>query len=490
MKKNIIIFVFILICISSLLEAETGEEKLHAYIENQMIFALYPYDGWSDINLRDEKNYYPMREGQKTIAWGADIEEPNDTTGDTPGFYYSYQMIAHGIAEGLYTNDHYTDDDVSGSFLNHYQQRVIWNYSDSEITVTIDCPSDFMFVSQSDTSYKRPFVLYLIPNYESVDNPGAGGTGKINRDFILVDNPSPHEIKFGDSPDKEYINIWFDLIIGLPGEMDDNGVTYNNVYYPLSDATDYTAEVTIHMEWNLEYTVQRRGCTSVGSPTSPWEDEYTSSISVNRTITIPFSGYCSFEAPAESVGSLYISTTTESQNINLNPDYIEPVKVADISYLYNFGHGDQIGDVTEDVNKTWLFLSASPDPWSNSDSNIFRMYHVSAGSEADEYNSNPFMVYVEDTDGSNQYVEFTGNEDAYDFSPVTAVGGSSDFIKTKCNNEKSRSDSYSGGTYHPVQYYHYHSFDGEVWVEVMPQTDLMAAGRYIGDIYVHVIAEE
>ena len=118
------------------------------------------------------------------------------------------------------------------------------------------------------------------------------------------------------------------------------------------------------------------------------------------------------------------------------------------------------------------------------------MYHVSAGSEADEYNSIPFMVYVEDTDGSNQYVEFTGNEDAYDFSPVTAKGGSSDFIKTKCNNEKARSAYSSEDVDHPVQYYHYHSFDGEVWVEVIPQTDLMAAGRYIGDIYVHVIAEE
>ena len=479
MKKNIIIFVFILICISSLLEAKSGEEKLHDYIENDMIFALYPYDGWSDINLRDEKNYYPMREGQGTIGWGGDIEDTNDTTSNKPKLYYSYQMIAHGIAEGLYTNDRYTGDDED--------DRVLWNYSNSKMTVTIDCPSDFMFVSQSDTSYKRPFVLYLIPNYESVGDPGAGGTGKIDRDFILVDNPLPHEIKFGDNPSDEYVNIWFDLIIGLPGEMDDNGVTYNNVYYPLSDATDYTAEVTIRMEWELKYTVQRReriwGIYR-------WVDDHEATKSIVRTITIPFSGYCSFEEPTESVGSLYINTTVESQNINLNPDFIEPVKVADISYLYNFGHGAQIGDVNEDVNKTWLFLSASPDPWSNSDSNIFRMYHVSAGSEADEYNSIPFMVYVEDTDGSNQYVEFTGNEKAPDFSPVTAKGGSSDFIKTKCNNEKARSAYSSEDVDHPVQYYHYHSFDGEVWVEVMPQTDLMAAGRYIGDIYVHVIAEE
>lgn len=475
MKKRILTVLIFAFCISMGISAGELADIVYEELSNEILMALYPYNGSYDVNLRDGE-HYPARDENSSVSFDGASGKPATGSEDSSK-YFDFQMVAHGIIEG-----------IPIGFLNaerHLNDGTIYRVRDFRVpsmTITVDCPSDFMFVSQSDTSYKRPFELYVIPKYSHGNRVADEAVKEVNP--ILIDDSLPHSIDYpAANPSGDYAGLWFDLILGLPGEMDDNGVTYKNVYYPLSDATDYTALVNITIEWEVNYNID------VYWAFRGWKHDDSGTFTLRQTISIPFSGYCSFEAPAESVGSLYISTTTESQNINLNPDYIEPVKVADISYLYNFGHGDQIGDVTEDVNKTWLFLSASPDPWSNSDSNIFRMYHVSAGSEADEYNSIPFMVYVEDTDGSNQYVEFTGNEDAYDFSPVTADGGSSDFIKTKCNNEKSRSDSYSGGEYHPVQYYHYHSFDGEVWVEVMPQTDLMAAGRYIGDIYVHVIVE-
>ena len=496
MKKIVLLITLILVGFSSLLTAATGEEKLENFINDTMLFVLYPHDGSYDINLRDVNHYYPERKDGATVVWGGDNEEPEPSIAGQSGSYYQFQMVAFGILEGFYVSHSFEDDDDSGNTM----YRVTWDYENKSfppIEVTVDCSSDFKFVSQSDTSYKRPFELYLIRNYESVNAPGAG-SGQTERTVIKINDSSPHDVEFVGSANNEYVNLWFDLIVGLPGEMDDNGVLYENIYYPLSDATDYTAEVTITMEWEMEYQLQRRDKGPLGVLWQDWYNVDSGTKRIFKTITIPFSGYCSFSAPEESVGSLYISTTAESQNINLNPDYVSPVKVADISYLYNFGSGvpgsyKPVYEENEN-NRAWLFLSASPDPWSNSESNHFRMYHVEAGSNADEYNSVPFMVYVEDTDGSGQYVEFSGNAEAYDFIPTG--GASDDFIRTECNFGKSRSeyrfwdwDKFDYVT-NPEQRYHYHSFDGEVWVEVTPEVDIMAAGRYVGDIYVHVIAED
>ena len=453
-----LIFLLVMLVLSSVLFADYNKSDL----DNQFNMALFPYNGSNNINLRNVEGY-PVRNEDTVIKHSED--------------YFDYHMIAHGIIEGIPMSE-------GGDWINGLLRYHIVYDEVPSMTVSFSCSNDFMFVSQSDSSYRRPFYLYLLPKSARGDEKGYSAYPDPGTKPILINGNVTKPIEF-DPPETsgDWGSIWFDIIIALPGVMDDNGVTVDNIYYPLSDNDDYTAEVSITISWELTCDVERAGLGGQW-----WTKAATDqTVSFSRTITLPFSGYCSFEEPteSESVGSLYISTTTESQNINLNPDFIEPVKVADISYLYNFGHGTQIGNVSEDVNKSWLFLSASPDPWSNSDSNIFRMYHVSAGSDADEYNSIPFMVYVEEVNGAkNQYVEFLGNNDAYDFTP-TGKGTSDNFIETEHHNDQSRFPY--GNT--DTQYYHYHSFEGEVWVEVMPQTDLMAAGRYIGDIYVHVIVE-
>ena len=457
--KKIIWALTLFILISASLFAGGSAEDIENETRRNALVACYPYDGSFDVNLRDGN--YPVRTEGSNISFNEANGKPVQGAGNNPSEYYDFQMIAHAILEG-----------VSLSYSTCYVESL----ENFDMIVTVDCPSDFMFVSQSDPSYKRPFVLYAIPNGAVGDRLAVGNESVTP---YLIDDSASIPLDFPvNTTDGDYATFWVDFLLALPGEVDDNGVLYDNVYYPLSDATDYTAEVTITVEWKLDKV--------------PASDGDTVNLSFEKTFTVPFSGYCSFSAPEESVGSLYISTTAESQNINLNPDYVAPVKVADISYLLNLGHGKSSEFIPVGNNedrKAWMFFSASPDPWSNLENNHFRMYHVEAGSNTDEYNSVPFMVYVEDTDGTNQYVEFTGNAKAGDFSPV--VGGTSaDFIRTKCNYGQSRSE---GGTFlRPIeaQYYHYHSFDGEVWVEVTPEVDIMAAGRYVGDIYVHVIAED
>ena len=465
MKKVLALFIVISALSSSLFAYEYKVGDVQKYFNEKINMTVMPYNGAFGVNLRDSGSY-PVRNGNVEYRDGSIIK--NDAS-----HYFDDQMVANGIIEGIFKNSPDSFDQHNGTWEYNYRYRYRL-LKVSSMTLRVDCSSDFMFVSQSDDSYKRPFYLYVLPRAVSGENKYAGDpTGTIAP--ILVTDSSPVEIPAPSNFD-DYTSIWFDLILALPGEVTDEGVTVGNTFYPLSDADDYTAEVTITIEWTGDYEIDRERRFGYGL----WEgyDKYAGpeTVTIERTMTIPFSGYCSFDEP-ESTGSLYISTTSESQEINLDPDTASSVKVADISYLVNFGHGLSGSQPAYDDSKAWMFLSASPDPGSSSQDG-FRLVNQNATGSLTDYNSVPFLVTVE---GNGQFIEFDGRAKASDFTPDGGID--TEYIETACIWEQHRFNSPNSGT----QYYHSHNFEGEVFVEVTPKSDLIAPGRYVGDIYVHVI---
>ncbi len=459
MKKVLALFIVIIALSSSLFAYEYKVGDVQSRFNSESNMAVMPYDGAFGVNLRDTGSY-PVRNGNVEYRDGSIIK--NDAS-----HYFDDQMVANGIIEGVFKRIEW--------FENYRTDRYRYDLEKvSSMTLRVDCSSDFMFVSQSDDSYKRPFYLYVLPRAVSGENKYAGDpTGTIAP--ILVTDSSPVEIPAPSNFD-DYTSIWFDLLLALPGEVTDEGVTVENTFYPLSDADDYTAEVTITIEWTGIYAIKYSSWSLIGW----WDDDEqigTETVTVERTMTIPFSGYCSFDEQ-ESTGSLYISTTSESQEINLNPDAASTVKVADISYLVNFGHGLGGSQPAYDDSKAWMFLSASPDPGSSLQDG-FRLVNQNATGSLTDYNSVPFLVTVE---GNGQFIEFDGRAKASDFTPDGGID--TEYIETACIWEQHRFNSSNNSN---SQYYHSHNFEGEVFVEVTPKSDLIAPGRYVGDIYVHVI---
>ena len=465
MKKVLVLFIIIFAVSSSLFAYEYKVGDVQSRFNSESNMAVMPYSGAFGVNLRDAESY-PVRNENVEHKSGSIIK--NDTS-----HYFDDQMVANGIIEGIFKENEFGEWKPNLDGGDRYRYRLL---QISSMTLRVDCSSDFMFVSQSDDSYKRPFYLYVLPRAVSGDSQYAGDpSGSIAP--ILVKDSSPVEIPAPSNFD-DYTSIWFDLILALPGEVTDEGVTVENVFYPLSDADDYTAEVTITIKWTGTYCIEHTAYYNYRWDSRLYDVDTlgTEPVTIERTMTIPFSGYCSFDAP-ESVGSLYISTTSESQEINLAPDTASSVKVADISYLVNFGHGLSGLQPAYDDSKAWMFLSASPDPGSSLQDG-FRLVNQNATGNLTDYNSVPFLVTVE---GNGEFKEFDGRAKARDFSPG---GGTSDeYIGTACIWQQHRFNS----THSSTQYYHSHNFDGEVFVEVVPKSDLIAPGRYVGEIYVHVI---
>lgn len=314
------------------------------------------------------------------------------------------------------------------------------NY-DSPMTITVSCDNGFYFVSNSNPDAKRPFEVKLVFSTSTSSDPFEPGLEANTDRFSAISLGKNSEIRIDSEefPHSDYSwgwgrwrYIWCDIVICLPyvshtstGSL----VTGDGHVYNLVEATDYSAVVTINVEWNGQYD----------------------------SITIPMSGYYS-RNPQEmdSSASLVINTLPRAMNLNISEDNRGYAPVANVHFMSNSD------------NVQHIFLSASNDP------NVpaprgFELVHssVNYSTPLTSLNSIGFTAMLR---SDNKTEEFEGS-DYINGSDIPGI--LMDLI----------TDSDTGST---VQY---SEFNGDIQVLIDPvQEDVaMLDGQYTGNIYVHVV---
>ena len=367
------------------------------------------------------------------------------------------------------------------------------------MTVSVTCSNgEFAFVSESNPTYKRPFelMLFVTHNVEEGYYDGIFDFGyKINNYYsyekLSLNSETPITTMAADRPILGTSYSHFNLVLVLPGFFDSNGnLNYGNATYPLINADDYTAYVTITL-------------TSSDADNSP------------QVITIPFSGYFN--------GVSNKDDGRRSDAINVTIDRKAAATNLDIQSLSNPDTGDTevyVADVRmmcfwnqtqPSNNAVKMFFSASNDPFHSND-NGFQLVHSSVdySSVRNDYNSIGYKIKAESYDTSDNIIYhqtngdfdsswneinqnnplvtseriFYGRESVDNESDTTLnnaeVGG--DFIYPEIHRAKSsQNDSW--------RYYSY--WESPVYLIMNKrEVDNMFAGRYTSRVYFHVVAQD
>lgn len=514
--------------------------------------AIGPYDSTSGINMQSKE--YPRREQDKPLQF---VDAYTDDKPASSGLYYTNgSMVALGALydvpviyktketqiTGTSVGDEYGKNRLGQeSGINKYKWEeyrdvtrsgtiylAILSNDKPAMQFSAESSSDFMFVSQSHPTYRRPFELaiqpkYLITNYANYldhNNPTgiALGVKNLGNGLGLDNNPSiklPDNVRLG-----LYASFWFDVILVLPFDNFDvtNGVQVDNVKYELIEAEDYSSIVNLSVSFaDLEYelyeitfkntTVQRReGIGGVAGYNMTWNGWYNTSngsltiTSSSKTgtatglydrevITIPFSGYYSpyDSGMEESRASFHVSTYPIISSLSLNPSSSNNprtfIDIADINLIYMFGDRFQtdINDNTcEDVTyNPRIFLSASSDP-KKQNANGFMFIYRGATRIVEGVNAVKYTVRV--TDDSGSFKDFDGTD--YIDGTTYEMVGEDKFLYSEHHYSNPFWHVYDNG---PRQI-HYHSYDGTISI-LIDDTDgnLMQAGAYESTIYVHLI---
>ena len=236
--------------------------------------------------------------------------------------------------------------------------------------------------------------------------------------------------------------------------VEENG---QQIIYPLIEANDYSAVVTI--------TVDFDGASSQGS------------------LTLPFTGY--YEGSTESLSksnenpaSLAINIYPGAANINLDVSNRGVwIPVCSLSYMYF------LGKLSYDYKSTRnaIFLSSSSDPFVAGDKFVLVKDDISHDTQLTSANSINFEAKLVDLK--------TGNENSFDgtdsvlssteygslSSPFVLLNGEVEMVKY-------------GGT-HGEKAAVYREYQAEMQVKLEQSDVTLLQGKFESEIYVHVITE-
>ncbi len=481
MKKRLSILILMLLSALSFVCAEDfwiADDGPNTSSEYKINFSFAPFTGSSGINMRSD--FYPQYDvkypdGFKWVGSGLSALNKNE--------YCNENIVAMASVYGIsrwYNKNLTSDTTQKEPYTMHSVDSII-------LKITADCASGFNFVSQSNPSIVRPFTLFIYPKYcvnQGIESGFTNDHNPIFQNENLISLTPPYDntkeivlngesvltssdLYFWNKDQANYLNIWFDVIVSLP--LDENGVSQQGVIaggklYPLVDASDYSALVTLTLELTLRYK-QDNG-TEINE------------VKFTKTLPIPFSGYSSaLGANEPDKSAIYINTTTA--NINLNPNYTGRwVNIGSINYEQYLGSAP----VSSTDEKSKIFFSASSDPFVPN-TNGFRFIHSKAGKVLTSNNSVPFTLRFTGTgyssgDGS---VEFDGRGYTSSSNMMGGIEGNS--ILSTCHNDENFAHSVVGRV-------HFHSIDGDLSIMVDDNPDTMQAGTYYADVYVHVIAED
>ena len=460
MKKTLLVFISLIMIASSIFAGAPG---------------VNPQNGGFGINMASTK-YNFVIEG---IAQGDDAE---DFTYEK-GAYSDEHMVALGGVWNMYSSFH----------------NVLWGAGEFDntecntpMTVTVNCPNGFYFESISNPGARRPFALLLVlkESYSSSENQSGTNTNDKQRLYLLQEgeNVIDNILYSYDKPidDRassmaecgycQYQYMWFDLVLCLPYDENPNdpsgsyvsssgNMIYNGRSYNLIEADDYSAVITITVEWNGQ----------------------------SAEVTIPLSGYYSANISSmDTTSSLSVRPMASASNLSINSMQGRQVDIANINFL-SVAAGDERKETTiveggwfepdTITTKTYrkhpeyhMFLSSSRSPF-DSDSNGFRLVHRGASSSPmmEEYIGFDLRVTTNQTsNGSDKVV--------YDFDGTEAV--TNNILPENAIYIPFKGFGGTGGTVWFAQY------DATVSIIMDQQSaPTMKSGVYEEEVYVHIVTD-
>ena len=353
----------------------------------------------------------------------------------------------------------YTDDHMIAS-------AGVFNTDDPEAsyTVYVSCPNGMYFRSQTNPNYIRPFELLVLPRFDGSDGPFSGDAR------ILSDSGDSIKITYNDAVDDTPVKsgLWCDILLVLPFDeppvAGTSYITYKGIRYPLAQAEDYTALVTITITSN--------------------------ETGLSDSIVIPFSGYYDGfpeSGKGDQTVSLLFTPTGNAANMNIVSDSGRDVSIGHIDFLLD--STDEIdrehGTINpHDPGYVKIFFSSSNSPYDTA-ADEFRFVHSSVGPSTvlTNYNSIGYTITVageeEVTDnprGGFRIFEGTDHLDPDSFDVANAIVPKRTLEEGVVSiNPRKR------------EYFEYH---GDVNVRIDPLEErTMLPGRYTSTVYMHVVTE-
>lgn len=347
-----------------------------------------------------------------------------------------------------------------------------WNIAEASrskpFTVSISCPNGMYMTSISNPTFKRPFEIEFNPSY---DIPGAS-VDKRGKGFKLSNDDPVYQF-YMDATENHF---WFDVVVCLPVKnMGDGtyGMDYESdrltvvengrdVVYPLVEADDYTALVTIKIEHDdLEQPLE---------------------------LVIPFSGYYKHDTTAtnhKNASTYYVAldiqTYPEAKNIDLGvSNRGKWISVGYLSFLIN---GQSLGG--NPPNKAAIFLSSSPIATVAGEEFTLKKDDLTYTDVLTTTNSIKFEVQLIGDDGSINAFDGT---DSFDTSKTTISGLPENFVRLLDDSSVNHTVFRDPG--HNSKNMYNRSYNGTMQVKIEQSDVTLAAGKYEGDIYVHVLVEK
>ena len=580
MRKYMLIILSLVFAFSlsatPVIDTFTGEQFNRLFNSNDIGYdapkiTLGPYYSTSGINMAS-KSYPSRKDVVGSLAFeGGDL--PENVTKDK---YYNGNMIALGALYDIpvaYKVDNNVIDygssydekierireEGSGFFGKKYLWRktetsinthkvcniaILSSSSRPSMRFSAESSSDFMFVSQSNPTYRRPFEIAIQPKYRTSYyayydeyHDVESTAGIVKTVGVNLDN-NPEVVFPSDVSLDNYVSFWIDVILALPrDDFDmDNGVQVDNIRYELVEADDYSSVVNLSISYSpLTYeiyevtyidkevkvyeAVDYHSALDENAPIAtmswgdPIETEKTSETTLGEqkneitypsdieTITIAFSGYYSpySNESTESKASFHVNTYPIVSNLNLNPSSsTNPrtfIDIADINLIYLYGERQATRDEAKNENfynscnevtnlqstqNPRIFLSASNDP-KEQNPNGFLFVHKGATRIVEGVNAVRYSVRV--TDDKGRFTDFDGTD--YIDGNYQMVGTDKFLYSEHHYTNPFWHVVYDTGN---IRLMHYHSYDGTVSI-LIDDTDqnLMQAGVYESTIYVHLI---
>ena len=440
---------------------------------------VIPYTGSFGVNMASS-NYQGSKAGFDSVR-GTTTSNKDDS----PPWVDS---TISAFSNGTYDSKNYYCDDHMIATGGVYE--VPESQNGSNMYITVNCSSGFYFTSVSNPNSIRPFELIIVPRYHSGNEGPISYSDTVHTgEAIIIDNsknnvpiPIPYNFRDGNiyvSNGTPNPRIWFDLVLVLPLSANpipnSNYIEAYNRRYPLIPADDYSAIVTVKVEWN----------------------------GLIQSIVIPFSGFYTGTVSGtdkndESV-SLRVATTSAAANLDIQQHAKTPITIANIDFMYDVTSGDYDESLIpgrwkeqtfsfDDYVK--IFLSSSNNP-EEVDPDEFRLINDNArksGSVLTNFNSIGFEIIARGEEGNiNNNTDTGWNPPGAVYKARTFQGNDSitkglseAIVPVRNVNE---STHFEGAR-------EYFTYKGSLDVVIDEPPEAMNPGAYTGVVYVHVVSDE
>ena len=395
---------------------------------------------WTDQSTYNNWERY-TRTAQRTrtrygYAWGNWGDWSNWTTSDEE--WEKYKDSGNAIWDSDSDDVDWVRDDSSQA----PGQQKNW-YISKNSNVSEQDPESFLQFRISDTNDGKVFQEQKEEDYTETN---FWGTEQTQTQKI---------IQVGYVYDRfQEMDLWADIVLVLPGTVNtaNDSVTYNNVVYPLIEADDYTALVTITMEYGGQI----------------------------KSITIPFSGFYEKGNTLKdtSVCSLLVNPYSTAAHLSITEDRGAWVPVGSLDFMLSTASNNS-PDAKVKITEPRIFASSSSDPEAGV-ADDFRLVHESAtfNTPLTQTNSIGFDVRIRNLNaaGGTLSCVFDGTATQQDIVNGNKAAIEPAYIKASLNHDGTDKS--------------YYLYNGEIEVMMDPGTNVMLEGRYTGTVYIHVIADE